>query len=119
MSTSNISETSTRLDDEVEWSLIDVLRKIVRGRRILLICALIGLTLGVILALIWPQWYAAQAVFLPPRSSDLMSMGGAAGASMSASSLMLGQDPSDMYLGMLASRTVADDVVDHVGLMAI
>lgn len=116
MSTSNISKTSIKPDDEVEWNLIDILRRVVRGRWILFVCALAGLVLGVILASVWPQWYAAQAVFLPPRSSDLMPM---TGASMSASSLMLQQDPSDMYLGMLGSRTVADDVIDHVGLMAI
>lgn len=40
--------------------------------------------------------------------------GAAAGAS-----LLLGQDPSDMYLGMLASVSVSDDVIDHLGLMKI
>ncbi|MDW5266810.1 MAG: GNVR domain-containing protein [Edaphobacter sp.] len=32
---------------------------------------------------------------------------------------MLGQDPSDMYLGMLASVSVTDDVIDHLGLIEI
>lgn len=110
--------------DEVEWNLIDVVRKILRARRVLFMSTLAGLVLAILIALILPQWYAAEAVFLPPRASDIMIpslSGGAAGGGGAAAgaSLLLGQDPSDMYLGMLASRSVEDDVVDHLGLIAI
>lgn len=120
MDRSNMPAVRNGIDDEVEWSFADVARKIFRGRRVLLRCTLAGLVLGVLLALIWPQWYAAEAVFLPPRASETMipSLGTGAGAGAGAAALMLQQDPSDMYLGMLASRSVLDDVVDHLGLMA-
>ncbi|MFI5072487.1 MAG: GumC family protein [Terriglobales bacterium] len=109
-------------DDEVEWNLISALRVALRGRRLVYACTLAGLLLGIVIAFALPEWYAADAVFLPPRASDTMipnlSGGGGAGAAGGAA-LLLQQDPSDMYLGMLASRSVEDDVIDHLGLMAI
>jgi tyrosine-protein kinase Etk/Wzc len=120
MEISNIPAAGTGMDDEVEWSLIDVVRRIVRGRWVVLMFIFAGMAFGLLIALTWPQWYAAQAVFLPPRAQESMSLGsGVGGAAGAASALMLQQDPSDMYLGMLGSRSVTDDVIDHVGLMAI
>lgn len=123
MEPSDLPMARVGISDEVEWNLIDTVRKVLRSRRILYTSALAGLLLGVLLAVVWPQWYATKAVFLPPRSSDMVipslsGVGGGAGAAAGAS-LLLGQDPSDMYLGMLASVSVADDVIDHLGLMKI
>lgn len=120
MEPSNMPIARTGTEDEVEWDFTGLMRKVFRGRRVLLGCTLGGLAFGVLLALIWPQWYAAEAVFLPPRASESIvpNFGSGGGAAASASALLLQQDPSDMYLGMLASRSVLDDVIDHVGLMA-
>lgn len=117
MDISNHLKAEIRMDDKVDWNLVETLRTVFRGGRVLLACTLIGLVLGVLIAFAWPQWYAAEAVFLPPRASDLVSSAGVS-ATASASALME-QDPSDRYLGMLGSRSVADDVIDHVGLMKI
>jgi tyrosine-protein kinase Etk/Wzc len=122
MDRSNMPSVENGISDQVEWSFTDTARNIIRGRRVLLLCTLAGLLVGVSLALVWPQWYAAEAVFLPPRASEMITPGlgsGGAGAGAGAAALMLQQDPSDMYLGMLASRSVSDDVIDHVGLMAV
>jgi len=110
------------IDDEVEWNFAGVVRKIIRGRRILMACTLGGLVLGILVALVLPKWYAAEAVFLPPRASESMLpnfSSGATGMGMAASALLMQQDPSDVFLGMLGSRSVQDDVIDHVGLMAV
>src|SRR6185312_5983904 len=110
------------IDDEVEWNFAGVVRKIIRGRRILMACTLGGLVLGILVALVLPKWYAAEAVFLPPRASESMLpnfSSGATGMGMAASALLMQQDPSDVYLGMLGSRSVQDDVIDRVGLMAV
>jgi tyrosine-protein kinase Etk/Wzc len=121
----NVPMTKTVTDDEVEWNLISAIRVVLRGRRVLYACTLTGLVLGILIAFALPQWYAADAVFLPPRASDTMipnlsGGGGAGGAGGGAgAALLLQQDPSDMYLGMLASRSVEDDVIDHLGLVAI
>lgn len=120
---SDLPVAEVGISDEVEWNLIDVVRKVVRARRTIYACALAGLALGLLLALILPKSYRAKAVFLPPRASDLvipsLSSSGGGGAAAAGASLLLGQDPSDMYLGMLASDTVTDDVIDHLGLMKI
>lgn len=113
------------LENEVEWNLVDFVRKLVRRRRTVLIFVLGGLVLGILIAVLWPQWYSAEAVFLPPRATEavgsgLIGGGGSGSASAAAASaLMLQQDPSDVYLGMLSSRSVQDDVIDHLGLMKI
>lgn len=110
------------INDEVEWNFAGVVRKIIRGRRILMACTLGGLVLGILVALVLPKWYAAEAVFLPPRASESMLpnfSSGATGMGMAASALLMQQDPSDVFLGMLGSRSVQDDVIDRVGLMAV
>lgn len=98
--------------DEVEWNLVDAVHRVVRGRRTLLLYMLVGLVLGVAIAWLWPRWYEAQAVFLPPETQQTSTP-------TAASLQLLKQDPSDMYLGMLGSRSVADDVIDRAGLMKV
>lgn len=98
------------LADEVTISVIDVVRRIEAGKFLILLCCLAGLLLGVAFALLTRPWYQAQAIFLPPETPDLAS-------SSPTAALLIKQDPTDIYLGLLASRSVADDVIDHVGLM--
>ena len=100
--------------DEVTWSLLDSVRRIVRGRRLLFGTTAAGLALGVLLGFLMKPYYVAEAVFLPPKNTDLM-----AGVGQGSAAALLGQDQlSDTYLGLVASRTVADDVIDHLGLIA-
>jgi uncharacterized protein involved in exopolysaccharide biosynthesis len=95
----------------VEFSLIDVLRRVAQGRYLLLATVLLGLATGLIAGFVWKPWYTAEAVFLPPRGGDIGS---------SAAMLLGGAtDSSDLYLGLLASRTLQDDVIDHVGLKSV
>jgi tyrosine-protein kinase Etk/Wzc len=96
--------------DEIELNFVDTVRRVIRARRALLVFTLAGCMLGMVIALTWPRWYEAQAVFLPPESPE---------TAIPTQSLLLKQDPSDMYLGMLSSRSVSDFVIDHVGLMNV
>jgi tyrosine-protein kinase Etk/Wzc len=95
---------------EVEWNFLDTIRRAVRSRNKLGVAILIGALLGGVLALILKPYFVAQAVFLPPKEATAPSPG--------AAIILGGSDLSDTYLGMLASRTVADDIIDHVGLLA-
>ncbi|WP_216846386.1 hypothetical protein, partial [Granulicella sp. L56] len=52
---------TTASGDEVEWNLIAAVRKVLRARRVLYICTLIGLGLGLLLALTLPKSYKAEA----------------------------------------------------------
>ncbi|CAN5534859.1 hypothetical protein BH10ACI4_BH10ACI4_15900 [soil metagenome] len=96
--------------DEVEWDFGKIVRRLLAKRLTLLMFLLGGAIVGLGIALLLPPWFKAQVVFLPPKNADLP-------ASFSASSLLRSEDSSDTYLGMLMSRTVAEDVVDHAGLM--
>jgi tyrosine-protein kinase Etk/Wzc len=96
--------------DEIEWNLVHSVRGLIRRRRTLFLWSMIGLVAGIALAAFLKPVYTAQAVFLPPKEQDTQN----------GPAIILGEtSPSDIYLGMLTSRTVADDVIDHVGLMSI
>ena len=89
----------------------------------LLGCTLAGLYIGSIARLDLAAVVCGGSCFSSaPRfgnNDPVGARGREQGRGAGAAALMLQQDPSDMYLGMLASRSVSDDVVDHLGLMAI
>ncbi len=103
----------TEKSNQVEFNLVAVIQRVLRGKYVLLATTLIGAIVGVVIARTTKPWYLAQSQFLPPHYSDL--------SGSSPSSLLLGggSDASDLYLGLLVSRTVQDDVVDHLNLKAV
>ena len=101
--------------DEVEWNLIATARRVFRARWRLILATLIGVALGAAYAFLLKPYYQAQAVFLPPKSTDASAAGPGGGANF----LLGTTDLSDTYLGMLGSRSVADDVIDHLDLMNV
>ena len=112
MSNQTVTRPSSGIEHMVEFNLLDVVRRVARGKYILLLTTILGAILSVVLALTTKPWYFAQAVFMPPKTTDIS---GSAGASL----LMSGTDPGDAYLGLLSSRSIQDDVIDHLGLMQI
>ena len=92
--------------DEIEINLVHAVGLVLRGYKIILACVFVGLALSVTVALLLPKTYTAEAVFLPPVSAETAQ----------SASLFSRQDPSDLYLGMLASRSVATSVIDQVHL---
>ncbi len=104
------NRTLTIANEMVEFSLLEVVHRVIRGRYILLAIALVGLAVGVTASYLWKPWYTSQAVFLPPRYGDV---------STPAAAILGTQDASDVYFGLLYSRTVQDDVVDHLDLKRV
>jgi tyrosine-protein kinase Etk/Wzc len=98
-------------DLEVHWNLALPVRRILNGKRTLLISTAAGFLLSLSVVLVWKPYYTAEAVFLPPKS-DFSTSG--------ASPMVLfgANESSDTYLGMLSSRTVADEVIDKLGLVS-
>ena len=97
---------------QVELNLVAVIQRVLRGKYVLLATTILGTLIAVIVAHVTKPWYYAQAQFLPPHYTDISG-------SPSAMLLGGGTDSSDLYLGLLVSRSVQDDVVDHLGLRAI
>lgn len=94
-------------------------------RRHVLIFVFAGALLGLILAFAIPPTYTARASFLPPSSpssssstmmgqlgqlGSLSGMGGALGAL---------KDPTAIFIGILQSRTVADDMIQQFHLQDV
>lgn len=95
--------------DEIVIDLLSGVFRVFRGYKTILLCMVAGFLLSVVIALLLPKTYTAEAMFMPPFSPETMQ----------TSSIFLHQDPSDLYLGMLASRSVADSVIDQVHLKQI
>lgn len=95
----------------VSVDLLATARKLYRGRWLLLLTTAVGVAIGFAMALRAKPFYTAHAEFLPPKNADVLNP--------TPPSLFGGTDSSDVYLGLLASRTLQDDVIDHLGLMQV
>ncbi len=98
-------------DGEEDWQIAVYLRAVIGGWKTLALFSIAGLAIAVIAALVIKPWYIAEAVFLPPKPEVSTAEPFAA--------LLGANDASDSYLGMLTSRTVADEVVDRLNLVAV
>jgi len=109
-----IEQPAKLRSDLIEFNLVKVVHRVARGKWILLATTLLGLVIAYVVYKNTKPWYWSQAAFLPPHSADL---------SPATPSLLLlgggGTATSDLYLGLLVTRSVQDDVVDHVGLKQI
>src|SRR5713101_852319 len=75
------------------------------------------------ISLLLPKTYTANAKIMPPQQNQ--SMGAVAALSqLGPLAALAGQglglrNPSDLYIAMLRSRTVADDLIDRFSLMSV
>ena len=106
-----VEEKISITDGEEDWNVANYFRSVIQGWRFLAGCAGCGLALALFAALAIKPWYVAEAVFLPPKPEVSPAEPFAA--------LLGANDASDSYLGMLTSRTVADEVVDRLNLAAV
>jgi uncharacterized protein involved in exopolysaccharide biosynthesis len=116
----------TSVETSTEVSLAELFGLLYRRKRQLLrVSILTGLVVGVVVFLL-PVSYTAEAVILTPQqaqsslSSFLGPLAGLApAAGMSGLGLLSGlglRNPADLYVGVLESRTVADDLIKKFGL---
>ena len=110
-----------RLHADVDW--LDLAVVLSKHRKSILKATLIGLVLSSIVAFIIPSKYTAKAKVLPPSNSPnvanmlMGSLANGTGAMGGAASSMLTgamnlKNPSDIYVAMLRSRTVADAIIN-------
>jgi len=105
------SATESRID------LLTVLLIVAKTKRRMLLMTVGGLAVGITLSLVLKPTYTATAAILPPQQSTSAAAAllGQAGSFSSAAGLgggMLGlKSPADMYVGILESRTIADNVI--------
>ncbi len=92
-------------DDTV--SLSQALRALYGGRWRIAACTAITLVLGVCVALLLPKAYMATGTLLPPSESGAGSFAAGGGTVISLG----GHTTGDLYVALLKSRSVADDVI--------
>src|SRR5713101_7440757 len=109
--------------DSDEISLLDLLIVLAKHKRIVLGIPFVAAIAAAIISLLIPNIYTGTTRILPPQQSAsaasalLSQLGGAVGGLAGAAGGALGiRNPNDLYVGMLKSRTVADNLIDRFDL---
>ena len=106
-----------------EVDLIDLLLVLARHKKtILQITIAAAVIAGGIVSLLLPKMYTASTTILPPQQSQssLASMLGQFGALSGLAGRDLGlKNPSDLFVAMLKSRAVEDQLIDHFDLRKV
>ena len=118
------ADQSPPVEDEV--SLLDLLIVLAKHKRIVLGIPLVVAIAASIVSLLMPNIYTGTTRILPPQQSAsaatalLNQLGGAAGVLAGATGGALGiRNPNDLYVGMLRSRSVADNLIVRFDLVKV
>lgn len=131
--TGQIEEAPYAAAEEASWvgfpGRREAVRLLLARRQLLLIGVLAGGFAGALLVMLLKPTYTAWATFLPPGSmssnssallGQLGALSGAGAGGGSALGALAGmKDPSLIYIGVLESRSVADEMIRQFGLQAV
>ena len=117
-------------DREEDFSLVALMRLLWNRRRFIFRTMLIGLVFSIAFAFLAPARYESTVSLMPPDPhmfSNKYSLGmsagiggaNAAGTSALASSLMGETSTGDLFLAILQSHSVQNDIINRFGLMAV
>ena len=118
--TSDASRLTSNVEDEI--NLLDYLIVLLKRKKLIISITSGAALITAIISLIMTPIYRAETRILPPQTGSssiavgmLSQMSGAQGITES-----LGlKTPSDLYIGMLESRTIADRIIDRFNLMEL
>jgi tyrosine-protein kinase Etk/Wzc len=105
----------TVMDSRID--LLAVLVVLAKTKRRVMLMTFGGLAVGIILSLVLKPTYTATAAILPPQQATsaasvlLGQVGGLSGAAGLGGGVFGLKSPGDMYVGILESRTIADNVI--------
>lgn len=110
---------SQSIDDEI--SMLDLLIVVAKNKKLILGLPFVVAVIAVGFSLSMPDIFTASTKILPPQgqsgaSAMLAQLGGLAGLAGGATGI---KNPNDLYVGMLKSRTVADNLIQRFDLMQI
>jgi len=107
--------------EDSEINLLDLLIVLAKHKKLILGLPLLAGVLVAGITLLMPNIYTATTKILPPQQQQssaaalLGQLGGLAGAAGSSLGL---KNPNDLYVSMLGSRTIADNLIRRFDLMA-
>jgi len=116
-------QPTTREVEEDEISLLDLAIVLAKHKKLILGLPLVAAIIAVIVTLLMPNIYTGTTKILPPQqnqsaavamvgqlSGQLGGLGALAGGALGI------KNPNDLYVGMLKSRTVADNLIGRFEL---
>jgi tyrosine-protein kinase Etk/Wzc len=105
-------------EEEGKNGLLDLLLVLAARKWSILGVTLLGGTIAVIALLVRPPTYTATSVIIPPQQqqSSAAAILGQLGAAAAMSRTDLLRTPADLYIGILKSRSIADNLVARFGL---
>lgn len=126
-SVEQVSETKSEpvnTGEDESVNVLDILLVLVSRRRFIGLATLSTFLLSVVLSLLLRPNFTATALIMPPQQSSssagllsqlgsLAALGGGAPASLGL------KTPADMYVGILQSRTIADEIISQFKLKNI
>lgn len=113
-------DTAEVQQKEYEINLIDYAIVLLKWKKLILAITLSSIVVTVIAGLLMPKVYRAETRILPPQkgsagmASQLLSQIG--GGMTGLGAMMGGSSQADLYVGMLQSRTVLDNIINKFGL---
>src|SRR5271165_4530135 len=117
-----VPELHTEIEGYAKPDLIEVLLVLAREKKRILLFTLAVAVLAAVVVLFLPKTYTATTTILPPqqKQSSLNSMLGQIGAiaGLGASDLGL-KNPADLFVAMLTSRTVEDNLINRFDLRKV
>lgn len=117
--TPTASETATAAPAASTFNFLDVLIVLARRRRLLILFPFTVAVVAALLSMLLPNIYVASTKILPPQqpqsgaSALLAQLGGVAAAAGAGGGP---KNPSDLYIGMLRSRTIGDRLIQRFEL---
>jgi len=132
--TTNLSPTNEEpgtpipATEQIEISLGDLFSILTHRRKQIVLPVVCTALLSTAVAFLIPPEYSAETVLLTPEQpqSSLTAMaqlaGGGVGGGLSGLSLLAGfglRNPSDLYVGILESRTIADALISKFNLKQV
>jgi tyrosine-protein kinase Etk/Wzc len=108
--------------DAGEVSILALVLVLARSWRFIVVFPVAAALLALGISFVVPNWYAATTKIMPPQqgpSSALALLGQLGGLASGATQALGLKNPSDIYVAMLRSRTVADRLIDRFDLKKI
>lgn len=117
------SLASTSLGGAEGIDILDLLVSLLRGKRVVVLWTSVFLLIGAGIAMLLKPVFTSIAVIMPPQqeqstASSLLSQLGPLAGLGNASALGL-KNPADLYVGILASRVIADHLIDRFHLETV
>ncbi|QDG71794.1 GumC family protein [Janthinobacterium tructae] len=106
-------------DDTESFNLIDVLAIFARQRKIMVVIPILTMIAAIAAAFLMKPFFVSTAAILPPQqatSAASMMLSQLGGLSAAAGGLGGLKNPNDIYVGMLQSRTISDQLITQFKL---